>query len=110
MNLNNDVYFVHYGHICVKHPTLESAVEAAESLTQYNIGETIYILKQVGFSRANKPTPQTVLYKDKPINGEQVMDDTTIARCPSCLTSSEPFFSRVEPMGYHCTNCGDTWS
>jgi hypothetical protein len=80
MNLNNDVYFVHYGHICVKHPTLESAVEAAESLTQYNIGETIYILKQVGFSRANKPTPQTivytdiqtVLYKDKPINGAQV--------------------------------------
>jgi hypothetical protein len=28
------------------------------------------------------------------------------AGCPHCGSSADPVFSRVEPMGYFCTDCG----
>jgi len=26
--------------------------------------------------------------------------------CQHCGSQKEPFFSRIEPMGYHCRDCG----
>jgi len=27
-------------------------------------------------------------------------------KCPGCGCADEPYFSRVQPMGYYCPKCG----
>jgi ribosomal protein L37AE/L43A len=27
--------------------------------------------------------------------------------CPHCGSDKDPFFSRIEPMGYYCRDCGE---
>lgn len=29
-----------------------------------------------------------------------------LGECPHCGSEKEPWFSRCEPMGYHCQDCG----
>lgn len=30
-----------------------------------------------------------------------------LGHCPHCDSTAEPFFSRCEPMGYYCPDCGE---
>ncbi len=34
------------------------------------------------------------------------MSDNTKEECPHCGSEKDPWFSRCEPMGYHCPDCG----
>jgi ribosomal protein L37AE/L43A len=50
----------------------------------------------------------------RPINGEKFRDhyddifrkDTDDIVCPHCDSNNEPYFSRIEPMGDYCPDCG----
>ncbi len=50
----------------------------------------------------------------RPINGEKFRDnyddifrkDVDDIVCPHCDSNNEPYFSRIEPMGDYCPDCG----
>jgi len=50
----------------------------------------------------------------RPVNGEKFRDhydeifrkDADDIVCPHCGSDKDPFFSRIEPMGFYCRDCG----
>ena len=48
-------------------------------------------------------TPRHVNGEKFRTNWEQIFG----GRCPKCKGNSDPGFSRVEPMGYYCPDCGE---
>ena len=42
------------------------------------------------------------LHRDRPT----ILENTKIYKICTCESEKDPWFSRVEPMGYYCRDCG----